>query len=145
MAFFDLDEAGEIGDVAVHAVEAFRDDQDVLEVGAPLAQQKIQMVEIVVAEEHVSEAALLEPLTMLLCGQFVEEETVARSHDMRDDGDIGQIAADERQGRFRAEKCGERGFKMMMGGAFAADKARGKRAYAEFGKRFRPPPALTAG
>src|SRR5579885_85462 len=46
----DLHESGEVGDVAIHAVKPFRDDQSVAVAGALLAQEEIEMVEVIVAE-----------------------------------------------------------------------------------------------
>ena len=60
--------------------------------------------------------------------QFVDEQRIMRSKDMRNRRHIGEIAADQGQSRLDAEEFGESALQIAMRGSLAADEAGAKRA-----------------
>ena len=55
--------------------------------------------------------------------EFINEEGVMRPKDMRNSGDIGQIAADQRKRRLNAKELGKSGFQIVVQGPLPADEA----------------------
>ena len=96
-----------------------------------LAQQVIEMIEIVVTEGDGGAGSALGAAHDAVVRQLVDEDRVLRAHDMRDRRDIGEIARDQRQHRLDAEEIGELPFELLMRRALAADETRRQGADAE--------------
>jgi hypothetical protein len=124
----ELDKADEVGDVAIHAVEALGYDEGVAGVAASFPQQEIEMVEIVVAKNYGFGRGSLGPADDAVMGQFIDEKRVVRPQDMGNRRHIGEIAADQDKRRLGADKFGDARFKMAMRRSFAADEAGAERA-----------------
>ncbi len=121
----------EIDRVAVHRIEAFDHDQGVAVFFAMLRQELFEMVEIVVAEHDLVGVRGAGAGRHAVMGQFVEEDRVALGHQVSDDRQVRQVARDQRQGRFHAQKPGEIVFELLVGRTLAADEAGGQRAHAQ--------------
>lgn len=134
MAFLDVNEAGEIGDIAIHTVETFGDDQHIAIVSAFFTQQMIQVIEVVVAELHRLGGGAFSAAHDAVMRQFVEKQSVARTHDMGNHGNIGEIAADQCKSSLGADKGRKGGFEFLMGGSFTPNEAGGEGAYAKRGQ-----------
>ncbi len=95
------------------------------------------MVKIIVAEHDGFGDGAFGPADDAVMGEFVDEQRVPRSKQMGDRRHIGEIAADEGQGRVGAEKLREPFFQKMMHRPLAADEAGGEGAGAEGRERGR--------
>ncbi|MNS19847.1 hypothetical protein D3C72_515730 [compost metagenome] len=95
VAMFDLDEAGQVGVVAVHAVDPFQHDQDALELAAVVREQGVQGVGVVMGKRQPARARKLDALQDAVVDQFVVQHQVARAEQVADGGYVGGVAADE--------------------------------------------------
>src|ERR1700730_844094 len=127
-----FDEADEVCDVAIHAVETLSDNEGVAVIGPLLAQKKIEMVEVVVTEDDGFSNGRLCPAHDAVVRQLINKEGVMGPKDMRDRRHIRQIAADESKRRLHAEELCKSRFQSAVQGPLAADKARSERADLQF-------------
>ena len=130
MLLLQLDETRQIDDVAVHREQAFGDDQRRLVQAALLGEQLVEVLEVVVAEEdHVGRRRLAARDDRVV-RQLVEEDDAARAHDVLDDGDVGEVAGDQRHHRLDADESSQSLLEILVAGPLAADEARGEGAEA---------------
>ena len=125
VARFHLDEAGQVGEVAVHAVKAFDGDQHALVAAANLAQQLVQALPVVVRKGAPLRAGKLDALQDAVVDQCVVNDQILGAEQIADAGYIGGMAADEDDAVLDAVKIGQRGLQIALDGAFAGYQAAG--------------------
>ncbi len=131
VAFFDFDEIGQIGDVAVHAVDAFDDDEHAAILMAELGEEAIGLLPIVVCKRPASGAGKDGSFDDAVVGQCVVEDQVAGSEKVPDHGFIGGMTAGEGQGVFGSQEIGDCIFQFHVDCFLAGDEAAGGDAGAE--------------
>ena len=90
-----VDQLGQIGDVAVHAVDALDDDQHAAILAAELGQHPLGGLGVVVRERPPPRAGKDRPLDDAVVGQGVVQDEVARADEVADDRLVRGVAADE--------------------------------------------------
>lgn len=125
VALLDLDEARQVGVVAVHAVDAFQHDEDAFELAALVVEDGVERFPVVVGEGQAARAGELDALQDAVVDQFVVQHQVARAEEVADGGDVGGVAADEGDGVVHAVEGGDLGFEFAVHGAFAGNQAAG--------------------
>ncbi len=141
VAALDVDEARQLGEIAVHAVNAFDDDQHALELAPLLGQHRIERGPVVVREGQTPRARELNALQRAVVDQLVVHDQVPRSEQIADGGDIGGVAADEHHGIVHAVGAGDGRFQLAMQRTLAGHRAAGRhrRAVAVDGVPWQPP------
>jgi hypothetical protein len=136
MAPLDLDEVRQIGNIAVHAVQPFDDDQHALVLQAALRQQPIERFPIVVRERHASRARQLAADQCAVVDQRIVHDQVLRPEQVSDGRHIGRVATDEHDAVVHAMGSGERLFEFAVDRTLAGDQParRGRRAVAVNGR-----------
>ena len=107
IALLELDHAGKIRNVAFGGIEALDDDERVFVLGALLAQDFLQRLEIVVLvgerlgarQAHADNGAVVHELVM--------HDEILRAHDGADGRHVGGMTADEHQRSFNANCLGD--------------------------------------
>ena len=127
VAPLDLDEVRQVGNVAVHAVQAFDDDQHALVLQAALRQQLIQRLPIVVRERHAPRARQLAADERAVVDQRVVHDQILRPEQVADGRDIGGMAAHEHDAIVDAVHGGQRLLEFAVDGALAGDQAARRR------------------
>ena len=79
VALLQLDELRQVGDVAVHGIEAFDDDQRVAARAPVRAQQPLEVIEIVVPEGERLGVRKLDAGEQAVVRQLVVQDEVARN------------------------------------------------------------------
>ena len=128
MLFLDVDEARQVGVVAVHAVDALDRDEHAAVAVADAREKHVERAPVVVGESAAGGAGEPRALENRVVGQDVVDDQVARAHQVPDGRDVGRVPGDEDDRRGRAEKCGERVLEVAMNLLFAGDEAAGARA-----------------
>ena len=128
MPFLDVDEARQVGVVAIHAVDAFDRDEYAAVAVADACEERVERAPIVVGESAAGCAGEPRTLENRVVGQDVVDDEVSRAHQVPDGRDVGRVPGDEDDRRGRAEKSGERVLEVAMDLLFAGDEAAGARA-----------------
>ena len=118
----DGDEAREIAEIAVHAVQPFRDNEHALVAVADRFQQRIERVEVVVGERAALGLRQLRAHDDAVVGERIVDDEVARAEEGADRRNVGGVPADERQACLLAVVAGERRLERPMDGALAGDQ-----------------------
>ena len=117
--FLEGDEPGKIAKVAVHAVEAFGDDQDALVAIADRFQQRIERGEVVVREGSAFRARQMRAGDNAVVGERVVNDEVARTDEGADRRHVRRVPADESQAGVLPVVPGERRLERPMHRPFA--------------------------
>ena len=123
-----LDDLGDGGDVAIHAVDTIDRDEDAARPCAHLAESFGEGVHIAVAEDRdlgACESRAVDDRRMI---QFVRYEHVVGTDQGGDDAQIRHVARVEGQRRFASEELRELHFERLMDREIAADEARPARS-----------------
>ena len=128
MLLLDVDEARQVGVVAVHAVDALDRDEHAAVAVADAREEHVERAPVVVGEPAAGGAGEPRALENRVVGQDVVDDEVARAHQVPDGRDVGRVPGDEDDRRGRAEKCGERVLEVAMDLLFAGDEAARARA-----------------
>ena len=91
----DLDELRQVGEVAVHAVDAFDDDQHAAILAADFGQQLVERLPVVVRERPAASAGEDRALNDAVVRQRVVSDQVARAEQVADRRFVRRVAADE--------------------------------------------------
>src|SRR5439155_15301538 len=102
--FLYLDKARKVGDIAVHAVEAFGDNERIAIIATPFPQQEIEMIEIIVPENNSLSGGTLGSANNAVVRQLINEKPVVRTKEMRNRRHIGEIAAYQRKSCFNPQE-----------------------------------------
>ncbi|EXI67521.1 MAG: hypothetical protein AW07_04517 [Candidatus Accumulibacter sp. SK-11] len=121
----DVDEARQLGVVAVHAVDAFEDDQHALEVCPLFSQQRFEACPVVVREGESAGAREADTLQNAVVHQFVVDNQVACSKQVADRRHVGRVATDEGDCVLRAVGAGDRLFEFTVDQALSGDQPAG--------------------
>ena len=90
-----LDEPRQVGDVAVHRIQALDDDERALVEMAMLLKQLLERLQIVVAEGQRRGARQLGADQHAVVGEIVVDDEIVRRQQRADGRDVGGVAADE--------------------------------------------------
>ena len=134
MPLFDFDELGQVGNVAVHAVNAFDHQQHAAIFVAELAQKSIRHLPIVMRERPTPSARQNAPLQNTVVRQGVVEDQVAGSHQVSDHGLVGGVSADEAQCGLGSQELGDLPLEFDVEILFARDEPTGRDAGAVFSR-----------
>lgn len=126
VAPLDLDEAGQVRVVAIHAVDAFQHDEHALELMALLIEQVVERAPVVVRERQPPGAGELYALQNAVVDQFVVQDEVARAEEVADGRHIGGVAAHEGDGVIHAVQASDLDFQFAVDGALAGHQAAGR-------------------
>ena len=121
--FLDVDEAREVGVVAVHAVDAFDRDQHAAVAVADAREEHVERAPVVVGETAAGRAGEPRALEDRVVRQDVVDDEVARAHQVPDGRDVGRVPRDEDDRRRRAEEGRECALEVAMDLLFAGDEA----------------------
>ena len=113
------DEPGKIAEIAVHAVEAFGDDQDALVAIAARFEHRIERGEIVVRERSALRARQMRAADDAVVGERVVNNEVARADQGADRRHVRRVPADEGQAGVLPVVPGERRLERPMHRPFA--------------------------
>jgi len=125
VAFFQLHEASEVGQVSVHAVDPFDDDEDSSVVGTLCGEDGLEGRSVVVRKGPAAGSGESSPLDETVVGKAVVEDEVAGAKEMSEGGLVGGMSADEGQGGFLVEEVGESGLEGEVDGSGSPDEATG--------------------
>ncbi len=136
----DLDEVRQIGNIAVHAVQPFDDDQYALVLQAALRQQLIERLPIVVGKRNAARARQLAAQERAVVDQRIMDDEILRAEQVADGRHVGGMAAHEHDAVVDAVYLGQGALQFTVNGALAGDQAarRCRRAVAvdgRFGRR----------
>ena len=126
-----LDQRRQVDDVAVHREQALGDDQRVLVLAAMLAHQRVEVIKVVVVEHDHFALRRAAAGDDRVVGEFVEEDDTAVAHDVRDHGDVGEVARDERHDLLDADELRQGALEILVAVALATDETGGQGADAD--------------
>ena len=145
-------DAGQIGEIAVHAEHAFGDDQAIIAFAGPGPQQAFEMVAVIVLETHQPRAGEQGALQQRMMGEAVGENGHRASGDLlvgqsRDGGEIGLVAGGHDESGGLVLGLGDARLQFGESGMFARHQTRGGDAGAIFSapQRRQPRSARDAG
>ena len=124
----DLDELRQVGDVAIHAVDAFDGDQHAAVFAPQIRQQLVDGPPIIVRERSPTGTGQNAALNDAVMRQGVMQNQIARAEQVADRGFVGRMAADVDDGIFRADEVGNCSFQFTMHGLLARHQAAGRDA-----------------
>ncbi len=123
VALADVDNRGQLGDVAAHAVDAVDDDEGCLALGhAP--QGLLQVVGLVVAEAVDLAVGELGAVVDAGVVAFVDDGRGVAIDQGGDGAEVGLVAGGEDQRRLRVEEVGDLGFELEVDGGGAVHEPR---------------------
>ena len=131
MLLLDLDQAGQVQDLAIHGIDAFGHDEAAAEAGAFLFQKRIQRVPVAILVGEGLGARQACAGDDAVVGAAVIDDGVRAGQQVRDDAHIGEIAADEDQRVVGAQEVGQLAFQLAMQLDLAGHDAAGGRRGAE--------------
>src|SRR6516164_2911392 len=123
VALAQLDETRQVGEIPVHAVDTFEDHHHALVVAAMTLQQVVEHLPVIVPKGDSAGAGEQGAHLDAVVDQFVVEDQILRTEEMRDRRDVGPVPADKGQAGLGIEKLGECAFEFDMNGSFATDDA----------------------
>src|SRR6516164_7285801 len=123
VAFAQLDETRQVGEIPVHAVNAFEDHDDALVVAAMTLQQIVEHLPVIMPKGDASGAGEQGAHLNAVVDQLVVQDQILRAEEMRDRRDVRPVPADKGKTRLGIEKLGECAFEFDMDGSFAANDA----------------------
>ena len=126
-----LDDARQVGDVAVHAEQAFGDDAGALVLAAVFLEHLLQSVAVVVLVGVAVGAGKAGALHQGVVGKAVIEDGVAVAEEEAQGGDVGGVAAHIGDAVLDAVEVGQGAFELAVGRTFAAHQAAGAGGAAE--------------
>ena len=126
VALLDVDEARQVGDVAIHAVEAFDDDQRALEVAADFAEDVFQRGRVVVVEGAAGGAGKLDAFENAVVDQAVMDDQVLGAEQRGDGRHVGGMAADEGDAVLDFVEAGNGFFELALDRPLAGDQTAGR-------------------
>ena len=134
--FGEVAHRGDRRDVAVHRIDAFERDQ-LGRLGILVAQQLLEMVEVVVAEHALLAARILDARDHRGVVEFIREDHAAGEQlaQRRQRRFVGHVARGEEQSALLGVEPGELGLKLGMIMGVAADVAGAARSGADFAQR----------
>ena len=103
----ELDQARQVGQIAVHAVHALRGHQHPGMPGRQFAQQPVERAEIVVRERPAPGPGQPDALQDAVVGELVVQREVRRAQQLADDPDVGGMTAHQGEGRLGAQQPGD--------------------------------------
>ena len=135
---------GQIGEVAVHAVDALHGDEHPPVPAGVLAQEAGQIVEIVVGERAAVRAGQPDALQDAVMRQSVVQREVARAQQVSEHADVRRVPAHHGQGRRCAEMPGDLVLEFLVQRAAARRRPGWPKPTCRTGRsprsRRRPPP-----
>ena len=129
--FLQLDDARQVGDVAVHAEQAFGDDAGALVLAAVLLEHLLQGIAVVVLVGVAVGAGKAGALHQGVVGETVIEDGVAVTEKETQGGDVGGVAAHIGDAVLDTVEVGQGALELAMGRTFAAHQAAGAGGAAE--------------
>src|SRR5260221_9300396 len=126
VALLDVNQARQLGNVAVHAVQAFDDDQHALEQAADLTQDGIEGGGIVVRKGAARRTGELDAFQDAVMDETIVHDQVLWPEQMTDRGYVGGVAADEDHAVLDLVECRQRLLKLTLHGPLARHQAAGR-------------------
>ena len=102
-----LDESGQIGVVAIHAVDPLDGDDDAAIVATEVSQEPIELVGVVVAKRPHAGLRGRRALHDAVVGQFVVEDEVAGAKEVGEERGVRAVAAGKHRGPLGADEGGQ--------------------------------------
>ena len=118
--------AGEIGDVAVHAVMPFDNEQRMPMARAQLGEHLVGRFVVEMGERHAPRARQDRALHDAVVDQRIVDDHIVAPKQMADHRDVGRMAADQGDAVFGAVDSRQRLFELAMDRALAGDRAAGR-------------------
>ncbi len=128
MLFLDGDEMRQVGEVAIHAVDAFDRDQHAAMAVADSREEHVERAPVVVGESATGGPREPCALQYRIVGQYVVRDEVSRTQQVPNGRDVGRVPGDEDDRRRCAEKRRERVLEVTVNLLFTGDQATGARA-----------------
>ena len=125
---FYLNKGRQVGNIAVHAVQAFNGDQHALELLPDRRQQRIQRHEIIVRKRTPLGTGQDRTGQDAVVGKALMDDQILRPENGADGRNIGRVAADENDAIFLPIMLRQGTFEYLVSRPFAGDQpARGRR------------------
>src|SRR5262249_49943443 len=118
----DFHEFWQVGNIAVHAIEALDHDQRALELMAKRGEQRIERVQIVLRERAPLGAGQSSAGKIAVMREVFVDDQILWSNDGSDRGNIGCMAADKYGAIFLTVMLSQCLFERLMARALARDK-----------------------
>ena len=121
--FFHLDETTQVGNVSIHAVDAFDGNEDAGVLPSDCVKQFVQRAPVIVRKCTMHRSRQLGALQNAVVRERIVDNEVTRTGKMTEDGRIGKIAADEHDRVFGSNQVGKLVFEFTVEWPLAGDQA----------------------
>src|SRR5208337_4632820 len=117
--FLNLNEFGQFRDIAIHAVNAFDNDEGPPETGSRLPENHVQGLPVVVGKRKVRCLGQLTSLENTVVYQGIMNDEVGLAEEMADSGDVGGMPAHKDKAVLCSNEVGNFFLKLTMQWSFA--------------------------
>ena len=133
---FELNDPGQVRDIAVHAEQAFGNDDRVFVLVAMGFKHLLQGIAVIVGVGVTRRAGKARALNQGIVGQAVVKNGIARAEHEAQGGDVGRVPADVDDAVLHLIQVGQSALQVVVGRTLAAHQAAGPGRSAEKAGRF---------